>query len=261
MPASCVLNTAFQGPADTFVHRLDVRTKMAVSLLASAAVVFLTNPSALALLAAGSSVYALSLRRVRLLLVVYAAVGIMWILAMGMMTGLHALLPQAPAADLSRLPVPFLRTWVMINAALGLALSSRIQTILGALKTLRLPFCIYVPLALMVRFLPTFVEDVRQIAECIRTRGYPVSPLFPLRHPVLATRLLLMPLLFRSLRSSDELGMAAELKGLGEARRLTPAGAHRFGREDLFMAAATLCFLATGATLQLAAPAAGGMGL
>ena len=261
MRASCVLDTPFQGTEDTFVHRLDVRTKMAVSLLASAAVVFLTDPRALALLAAGSSAYALSLRRIRLLLIVYAAVGIMWVLAMGMMTALHALLPQAPAADLSRLPTPFLRTWVMINAALGLALSSRIQTILGALKTLRLPFCIYVPLALMVRFLPTFIEDVRQIVECIRTRGYPVSPLFPLRHPLLTIRLLFMPLLFRSLRSSDELGMAAELKGLGEARRLTPVAADRFGREDLFMAALTVCFLATGAVLQLMAPAAGGMGL
>jgi energy-coupling factor transport system permease protein len=62
---------------------------------------------------------------------------------------------------------------------------------------------------------------------------------------------LLMPLLFRSLRSSDDLGIAAELKGLGHGRRMTPLHPARFGREDALMAGLTLAVLAAALALQL----------
>jgi energy-coupling factor transport system permease protein len=258
MRASFDIDAPIRGSALPFVHRLDVRTKMAASLLASVAVILLNDPRALGVLAAGGTLYALSLRRERLLLVIYGAIILMWAMAVGMMHLLQFFWPRGAVGTLSGLLVPFLRTWTMANAALGLALSSRIQSIMGTLKTLRLPFCVAIPLTVMIRFLPVFVEDARQIAECIRTRGYAPSPWFPLTHPRLSIRLMVMPLLFRSLRSSDELGVAAELKGLGEARRMTPRIVARFGREDALMAAATLLLLIAAATIQIRVPAGGG---
>ena len=42
------------------------------------------------------------------------------------------------------------------------------------------------------------------------------------RHPLMMLRLMFTPLLFRSLRTSEELGMAAELKGLDANSRFVP---------------------------------------
>jgi energy-coupling factor transport system permease protein len=239
------------GQRPAFIYHLDIRTKLAVSLSASLAVITLSHPAALGLLALASALYALSLHQTRLLLVVYAAVIAMWCTAVGMLAGLHALWPTSPAVDMAKLAAPFLRTCVMVNVAVTLALSSRIQSVLAALKALRLPFCIYIPLAVMIRFLPTFIEDVRQIIECIRTRGHRLTPVAVIAHPLLTLRLLLVPLLFRSLRSSDELGMAAELKGLGKAGRITPFKPARFGPNDLLVGCLGAVVLIAGLVVQL----------
>jgi energy-coupling factor transport system permease protein len=240
------------GVRPAFIYGLDIRTKLALSLSASVAVIFLSHPAALGLPALASALYALSLHKTRLLVVVYAVVIAMWCAAVGMLVVLHALWPASPAVETAKLAAPFLRTCVMVNVAMALALSSRIQSLMAALKSLRLPFCIYIPLAVMIRFLPTFIEDVRQIIECIRTRGHRLTPVAVIAHPLLTLRLLLMPLLFRSLRSSDELGMAAELKGLGKVGRITPFKPARFGPNDLLMGCLSAAVLIAGLVMQLA---------
>ena len=235
----------------SFVQRLDVRTKMGISLSVSVAVVFMSHPWALGVLAVAGLFYAAMLKRPWILLIIYAVVALMWFAAIGMTMGMHALWPKSPPVELHQLVAPFLRTVVMINVALALALSSRIQSVLATLKALRLPFCIYVPLAVMIRFLPVFIEDIRQISECIRTRGLRLSPVGLVTKPLLTIRLLLIPLLFRSLRSSDELGMAAELKGLGRGRKITPLNGSRFTNDDALMAGLALVVLIIGTALQL----------
>lgn len=251
--------TEAAGAPPSVIHRLDVRTKMAISLAASAAVVVLSDPAAMAVFFAASGFYALPVRRPGVFLIAYAVVGCMWCAAVGMMAGMHLLMPRMPTADPAKLLVPFLRTGVMLNVALALALSSRIQGLLSTLKNLRLPFCIYVPLAVMIRFLPAFVEDVRQIVECLRTRGHRLTPLQLVVRPLFTVRILLAPLLFRSLRSSDELGIAAELKGLGNARRLTPLKTDRFSGEDLLIAGLALLVITAGAAVQIVFGGGGGI--
>jgi len=256
MPALSAINC---GPAGaTFVHRLDVRTKLGVSLLASIVVIVMSQPAALAVLAGASALYAACLKKPRIILIVYAAVALMWAVAAAMMAGMHMVWPRAAPLEWDRLAVPFLRTVVMVNTALPLALASRTQSFLGAFKALRLPFCLYVPLAVMVRFIPAFIDDVRQIRECVKIRGYRVSFFGFAAHPVLALRLVLMPLLFRSLRSSDELGVAAEMKGLGSARAMTPLYRARFGREDAVMAGLVAAVLVPGVALQVLLKGGGG---
>ncbi|MFH2066834.1 MAG: energy-coupling factor transporter transmembrane component T [Pseudomonadota bacterium] len=246
------------GSERTFLHRLDVRTKMIISLLGSLSIIVFSDPGALGVLAAVSSLYVLSIRQVKIVLIVLGLVLFMWIAAIGMMAGMHAIWPKSPSLDLPKLLSPFLRTYIMMNVAMGLALSSRIQSLTAALKVLRIPFFIYIPLTVMIRFIPAFMEDVRQIAECIRTRGHRLHPIDLVMRPMLTIRLVLMPLLFRSLRSSDELGIAAELKGLGNGRRIAPLHPSRFGREDLLATVLTLMTVAAGAFIQYMARGGGG---
>ena len=49
--------------------------------------------------------------------------------------------------------------------------------------------------------------------------GWPVGPVMMTCRPLLCARLILAPILFRALKSSETLGVASELKGLGTTKR------------------------------------------
>jgi energy-coupling factor transport system permease protein len=116
---------------------------------------------------------------------------------------------------------PFLRVLVLVNTILVLAVSSRIQDIMNSLKILGLPFVIYLPASVMIRFIPEFINDVKLIRESMRIKGFNPGILFVTLHPFLVVRLLVVPLTIRALRSADNLAVAAELKGMDANTRMT----------------------------------------
>ncbi len=206
--------SATENQSQSLVAELDVRIKLLFCLGASVLVIFLDSPEALIFLAIASTLYVLNLKRYTMMAICYTAMIFMWLMSIGFMAIMHLLSPKIPVLEASKMMVPFLRTGIMLNTVLGLALSSRIRILLTALKNLRLPVWLYIPAAVMIRFIPTFIRDVRQIHETMRIRGYSLNPLFIIRRPLLSVRLMAAPVLFRALRSADDLGIAAELKGL-----------------------------------------------
>jgi len=223
-----------------FAAMADARAKIVVSLLASVMTVFLIAPEAQMVLFAFSAIYALSIRRPWLLLACYGIVAGMLLLALGCAALIRLFAPAMPAYSFGTMLVPFLRLAVMVNVILPLAFSTRLQSLLGALKSFRLPFFLYIPLAVMVRFIPTFVADIKQIAEALRIRGYRLSWKQFFLHPILTLRFISVPLLFRSLKASEDLGIAAELKGLGAGRALRPYKAPVWQQRDSLLVGAAL---------------------
>ena len=221
------------------LHAADTRAKMFVSLLASVATVALSGVEPQMVLFGMSLVYALGMRQFRSLLI-----------------------PSMPAFSAVSLVVPFLRMATMLNVILPLAFSCRVQSLLTALKSLRLPFCLYLPAAVMIRFIPTFLHDAKQVSETLRIRGWRMTPWNAFRHPVLLIRLVFTPLLFRSLKTSEELGIAAELKGLGYGEGMRPYRKLVWKASDTWLLVAA-CLVAAAAVLcQHAvgwAPLEGGM--
>ena len=158
--------------------------------------------------------------------------------------------------DMKSLSIPFLRGLTMMNVILPLAFSTRIQSVLGALQSMRLPFCIYLPAAVMLRFIPTFANDIRQVWESVRIRGWKLGPVACVIHPFFAMRLLLSPILFRTLKTSDELGIAAEMKGLGLRARMTPYRESVWSRADTWLMVTTILVIAAAIALEIAFPGA-----
>lgn len=241
---------------------IDVRAKIAVSLLASAVTVALSNPVALLGLFGASLLYALGMRRPVAQTVAYAVVAFMFLMALGWVALLHWLFPPLPAAEFDSLGTPFLRALTMVNVLLPMAFTCRVQALLTSLKSLHLPFCLYIPAAVMIRFIPAFLFDIRQVLENLRIRGFRMTPGACLCHPVLMGRLLFTPMLFRALKTSEELGIAAEFKGLGYGGGLCPYRRLKWKRADTLLLAAAL--LAAGLAVACAlwlgnAPAPGGM--
>ncbi|MFP4215769.1 MAG: energy-coupling factor transporter transmembrane component T family protein [Phycisphaerae bacterium] len=191
--------------------RLDVRIRLLIALAASVAVLALSHPAALGLLGLVGAAYMGALRRWRVQLICYGALLVLAGLSVGFFYILQAALPMMRASGPEQLLVPFLRMLAMVHAVMPLALSMRLRDVLSLMKGLRFPRALYLPLAVTIRFIPGFIHDLRQMRDCLRLRGYGGWSL-------LRPRLWLLPVVFRCLHLSDELAVAAELKGVGYGR-------------------------------------------
>ncbi len=234
-----------------FVYSLDVRAKMCVSILASIITVILSAPEAQGVLLVASGVYALAMRKPKALLIAYAVMAVMFLMAIGCTLIMKELLPALMAkSTISSLAVPFMRSIIMLHVILPLALTSRIQTILNSLRALRLPFCLYLPAAVAIRFIPSFMNDVSQVIDALKIRGHKPGFWSSMRHPIRTMRFVCAPLLFRALRSSEDLGIAAELKGLGMGKKMTPYKQSHWHTHDTLFILTTLVVMALAVFCQ-----------
>lgn len=245
-----------------WMHGLDARSKMTVCMLTALATVALSNAWAQLALFIASLVYFFSIRRWTVVAFTYIMMALMACLSFFCIWLISLWMPSAEKSmNAIALAVPFMRGCTMMNVVLPLAFSTRVQSILHSLQALKLPFCIYLPAAVMIRFIPTFASDIRQVWESLKIRGWHITPWMFTMHPVMATRLLFTPLLFRSLKTSDELGIAAELKGLGYGAVMQSYRASRWGRKDWLLIGAVLlvCVVAFCIQINVPNPMTGGM--
>ena len=205
------------------LRRLDARTKLGITALTAVLAVCTGGVVAQGVLFVVTLGYALLLRRPALLACLYALMAVMLLAALGCTALLSQFMPALSGFSVKALVIPLLRGASMMNVVMALALTTRVEDLLSTLEHLRLPYAVFLPAAVMLRFIPTFADDIRQVWETLRIRGWPMGPKMLTRHPLLSARLLLIPVLFRALKSSESLGIAAELKGLGTAERTVPA--------------------------------------
>ncbi len=248
---------------------LDIRTRLFVSLLVSGVAVYLSGTGPLLTLGALSLAYLLlSARRYRVALVAYLAVGVMMLFTVGIVWGSFAVGEalvagtawEAPVARLKpamlgNFHTPFLRMVPSLNVLLALGLTFSVQRFVGAMKSLRLPRVIFLPLMVFCRFVPEFVDVIRRLRDAVRMRGFSVSFGAALIHPLQSLRLTAVPLTVRTLRMADHLAVAAEMKRVGYARRPSQLRTLSFGRRDAAVAAATVILLAALTVWQILVPA------
>jgi energy-coupling factor transport system permease protein len=233
--------------------RLDVRVRLLIALATSVAVLVLSHPASLGLLGLVGAAYMGALRRWRVQLICYGALLVLAALSVGFLYALRSVLPMMRSSGSEQLLVPFLRMLAMVHAVMPLALSMRLRDVLSVMKALRFPRALYLPLAVTIRFIPGLIHDLRQIRDCLRLRGYR-------RWSLLRPRLWLLPIIFRCLHLSDELAIAAELKGVGYGRpaHAKPKGMLRW--TNLATLAALLLVLTGVVWLDRSLPPASSLG-
>ena len=139
----------------------------------------------------------------------------------------------------------------VVLALLGISLSkfASMQGLLAALQSMGAPRVVLIPCMVVLRFLPTIRKDAARLMESLRTRRVAVTRGYSLIHPALMCELLVVPLLMRSARVSDELAASALTRGLGGPAQPTVLHPLSFGVRDA--AAAVLALLATGMLMWL----------
>lgn len=245
------------------LRRLDARTKLGVTVATAVTAVAAGNLASEGLLFAMTFAYAALLKRPTLLALLYVLLAAMMLLAGGCAVLVSSWVPGLGGLSPGSIVIPFLRGAAMMNVVMVLALTTRVEDLLGTLERLRLPFMVFLPAAVMLRFIPTFTNDIRQVWETLRVRGWPMGPQMLTLRPMLASRLLFVPILFRALKSSETLGVAAELKGLGSAGRTVMPTSRTLNTLDARVWALTI-LTAVGAALAealLVGGPSGGVGM
>ncbi len=245
-----------QTPDGGFLEKSSTLAKIAISFLASIITIVLSSPEGLGFLLLASFCYAFMVPKLKYLLYAYLAIMIMFVIAnfFGYLMTFILPIPFNTAGIL----VPFLRLMVMLNVVLPLAFSTRIQNILTSLKSLHLPFIIYLPAAVMIRFIPTFLHDIKQVAETLKIRGYKLSVLETMLHPMTMIRFLFTPLVFRSLRTSEELGIAGELKGMNPKTVMTKYKTEKWDKYDSLLMLLTALVMVLAVIIEVYLGSEGG---
>ena len=140
----------------------------------------------------------------------------------------------------------------VVLSLLGISLSklASMQDLLAALQAMGAPQAVLIPCMVVLRFFPTIRRDASHLMESLKTRRVLTGRGYALRHPALVCELLVVPLLMRSVRVSDELAASALVRGLGGETRPTMLHSLSFGVKDAVVTALTLASIGVLAWLQ-----------
>ncbi len=236
---------------DGFIHRVNVLTKIILSLILSVLIVFLDQKESLLIFFAASFIYAGMLKKFKAMFVYYLMILVMFSISlffsflMGKIMSGHG----TGDSDFSML-IPFLRVSVMSNITMVIAFSTSMDSLINSLKFLRLPSFIYFPLIVIIRFIPSFINDVKYIRESLKVRNISVNFITIVIHPLMSVRLLIVPAVIRALRSSDELSIAADIKGIIDSADTGRYAAVKPCREDYIIGIPAALIIAAGLLVE-----------
>ena len=188
------------------MRRTDARTKLAVTLATALLTVACSGLVSQVVLFAATLVYALLIERPKLLAALYLLMAVMMAVAAGCGLAIEPWFPGFGGLSIKSLVIPFLRGLSMMNAVMVLALTTRVEDLLATLERMHLPFCLFLPSAVMLRFIPTFANDIRQVWETLKIKGWPLGPAMLTLQPLLSARLIFGANSFSSAQILGNLG-------------------------------------------------------
>ena len=105
---------------------------------------------------------------------------------------------------------------VMLGLLMGLWIlrTTYMDDLLVALQRMRLPQAVTIPLVVMFRYIPTLRIEYRQIRSTMDIRGISDTWWKRVSHPLATIEYILIPLLMRCLKVTDELAASGTTRGL-----------------------------------------------
>ena len=129
--------------------------------------------------------------------------------------------------------------------------TTNISDFIASMEKMKLPFVIIIPLAVTLRFMPTIRAEFRNIKNTMKMRGIGLSFSSVIRHPLMTTEYVMVPLLMRSIKIADELSASALTRGLGSHKSRTSYHNIRLNTRDIAWAAG-FTFLVVAVFIQSA---------
>lgn len=232
--------------SDTFAGSLDSRLKLGLCIAGSLASLFLSSPLSLGVLLVGGFALALSATKLKTLVKVCAFFTLMMSFTFAFTALIGLFIPDLVRWNPLSLAVPYMRMLVVVFLLVSLALSTPVQSVNNNLQSLKLPGIIFIPLSVAIRFIPSFMNDCRQIKDAVRLR--------PHRGIKGLWRGMVVPLVFRVFSSADDLSVSAELKGLRPGVKAVLPKADPMRKMDYMVLALALLLCVSAFSLQFYGP-------
>lgn len=229
---------------DSLVHRLDPRTKMGLllgvtflSVYMDNIILLLTLETMLIILAIISRTFQSMIR----FLLIFFIFGLIAVVALALITGNfnYSLVSFSPF---------FARFGVMITAGLLFAFTTSPNNLAQALEKMRFPAPLSFTLTITLRYIPTLAREAGAIMNALKLRGIKLSAGDIIRRPNYFYRGMIIPLLIRTLKLSDEIAIAAESRGFNGGRERSSMNMLKIGLIDLSFA---IFMVLSGFTLLL----------
>ena len=96
-----------------------------------------------------------------------------------------------------------------------------ISEITTALERMHLPKGIILSIAVMFRYFPSIKDDLFIIIDAMKLKGLYTSKRAAVIHPIRTMEFIIVPMLFKSLRTAEELSCAALIKGIENTGKKT----------------------------------------
>ena len=123
----------------------------------------------------------------------------------------------------------------------GIILSTTsVNEFLTAMNKAHVSKRIYIPLAVMLRYIPTIQEDWHYIKDGMRLRDVPLSFKGFIHHPGMTIECLYVPLLMTASKAADELAIASVTRGIENPHSRTCLIQIKFRIQDILV---IICFL------------------
>ena len=123
-------------------------------------------------------------------------------------------------------------------------------SIISAMQTMKFPNIIAIPLIVVFRYLPSLKEDYGCLKDSLKIRGISISGLRFLIHPIRSLELIIVPILFRSLRIAEELSTSVLLRGIENYKNRTNIYPLKFTKTDFVYGLCTAIAVGTVSCLQ-----------
>ena len=184
--------------------------------------------------------------------ILFLLVGAFWFIPIGLVIGgvayLNALLRyvQVPVLSviMSVFGVTVLKLIPIVMMGLWILRTTYMDDLMVALQRMRLPQAVTIPLVVMFRYIPTLRIEYRQIRSTMDIRGISDTLWKRVSHPLATIEYILIPLLMRCLKVTDELAASGTTRGLElECKRyaLRPI---RFAWPEIIVSLLGILFLA-----------------
>jgi energy-coupling factor transport system permease protein len=217
---------------DSLVHRLDPRTKMGLllgvtllSIYMDNIILLLTLETLLIFLAVISRTFRSMIR----FLLLFFTFGIIAVVILALITGNlnYSLISFSPF---------FARFGVMVTAGLLFAFTTSPNNLAQALEKMRFPAPLSFTLTITLRYIPTLAREAGAIMNALKLRGINLSAWDIIRRPSYLYRGMIIPLLIRTLKLSDEIAIAAESRGFNGGEGRTSLNTLKIGANDFAFA-------------------------
>ena len=246
-------------PGNSFIHKLDPRTKLLATLIYIIAIFFAVTPLAYGILTAFAAVVIL-ISRVPWMLV-FKSLKPIWIIVILTMLihmftapGEHIIFTwkflsvTAEGIDMGvkmavRLILLLLFSSVLTFTTSPIVLTDGIENLLRPFKKLGVPAHeLAMMMTIALRFIPTLIDETEKIMNAQKARGAMLDTgSFVQRVKALVP--ILIPLFLSAFRRADELAMAMECRCYHGGEGRTRLKVLKFGREDVLCAAALTVLL------------------